>query len=189
MYIRTDREVNVFTRLNKLGKKVKYSRAKKISVFVCDSCGVEFHRGSYIHQRLNNKYKHFCEKCKSGPSYVGIENRRKKIVFGTKSIDSLGYIVVKLPVSEFYPGKKNQTTVHIREHIKVIQDNIGRKLFPDEVIHHIDGNKLNNELSNLDICSKQQHNACHAASESIIFELYKRGIVGYDENNKRYYLK
>lgn len=43
------------------------------------------------------------------------------------------------------------------EHRIVIESMIGRNLSPDERVHHIDGNKLNNSPSNLAIMSKSEH--------------------------------
>jgi hypothetical protein len=75
------------------------------------------------------------------------------------------------------------------QHIIVIENNIGRKLLENEVVHHIDGDKLNNNINNLDICTILEHNNCHAKAEQIVFELYKNGTVGYDKKTKRYFLK
>lgn len=36
---------------------------------------------------------------------------------------------------------------------------IGRKLKPDETVHHIDGNKLNNDWRNLQILTQKDHGA------------------------------
>jgi len=47
-------------------------------------------------------------------------------------------------------------------HRWVVEKNIGRKLKLDEVVHHIDGNKLNNNFSNLEIFSSQdEHHSLH----------------------------
>lgn len=35
----------------------------------------------------------------------------------------------------------------------------------------------------------EQHNQCHGANESLIFKLYKAGLVGYDREAKLYFLK
>ncbi len=41
------------------------------------------------------------------------------------------------------------------EHREVMEKALGRKLLCTEVIHHKDGNKLNNELSNLQLFASQ----------------------------------
>ena len=51
---------------------------------------------------------------------------------------------------------------HKLVHRWVVEKNIGRKLKSNEVIHHIDGNKLNNNFSNLEIFSSQnEHHSLH----------------------------
>ena len=47
-------------------------------------------------------------------------------------------------------------------HRWVAEKNIGRKLKPNEIVHHIDGNKLNNSSENLQIFSSQdEHQKLH----------------------------
>ena len=38
---------------------------------------------------------------------------------------------------------------------------LGRKLRPGEVVHHTDGNKLNNDPSNLEVMWKSKHDKEH----------------------------
>lgn len=46
-------------------------------------------------------------------------------------------------------------------HRKIMEEHIGRKLKPTEIVHHIDGNKLNNDISNLMIVSRKEHIRIH----------------------------
>ena len=46
-------------------------------------------------------------------------------------------------------------------HRSVVEQHIGRKLARDEVVHHIDGNKLNNDISNLMVMTKSAHMRLH----------------------------
>lgn len=39
---------------------------------------------------------------------------------------------------------------------------LGRKLGPDEVVHHIDGDKRNNSPSNLKVMTRSEHSRYHA---------------------------
>ena len=49
-----------------------------------------------------------------------------------------------------------------KNHIKVMENMVGRKLLSDEVVHHIDGNHKNNNPSNLFLCKNSQiHHDCH----------------------------
>lgn len=46
-------------------------------------------------------------------------------------------------------------------HRKVMEDYLGRKLKSSEIVHHIDGNKLNNDISNLQIVTRKEHINIH----------------------------
>ena len=38
-----------------------------------------------------------------------------------------------------------------------MQQSIGRKLEPSEHVHHVDGNRLNNDIDNLAVISRKDH--------------------------------
>ena len=46
-------------------------------------------------------------------------------------------------------------------HIHIMEKHIGRKLNKFECVHHIDGNKTNNDLSNLVLMTKNEHSSLH----------------------------
>lgn len=53
---------------------------------------------------------------------------------------------------------------------------------PDgHVVHHVDGNKLNNELSNLVVCSKSDHRSLHHQLEAVSMQLVRDGIIKFIE--------
>ena len=50
---------------------------------------------------------------------------------------------------------------HQREHQFLMEKEIGRKLLKNEVVHHIDANKLNNALENLCLMTRSEHIKLH----------------------------
>ena len=47
------------------------------------------------------------------------------------------------------------------EHRKIMRLKLGRSLESDEVVHHVDGNPLNNKPSNLQVMSRSEHTRLH----------------------------
>lgn len=185
------------TTVLKSGKSYKRKRSRKTYKLKCDNCSSLYERTSdnFSPKRANNDHEHFCGKC-GNPFSLATKSYNKKNpdrydhLIGTKITDSHGY--TQLYVSNDYKYKTKETSSvyggRIREHIHVMQEHINRPLKKGEVVHHIDGNKSNNDISNLDLCTVQEHNSCHAKIEKIVFELYKKGIVKYDNIDKLYFL-
>jgi len=53
----------------------------------------------------------------------------------------------------------------IKEHIKVVEENIGRKLNKNELVHHINENRLDNRLENLKLMTRGEHSSYHRKLE------------------------
>ncbi len=77
--------------------------------------------------------------------------KRKKWTRDTIGIDSCGY--QRMTVDSFK---------RMRVHRKVVEDFIGRKLIPEEVVHHKNGIKTDNRIENLQIMTKSSHTKLHA---------------------------
>lgn len=49
----------------------------------------------------------------------------------------------------------------IKVHRLIMEEQINRPLSPDEIVHHINGNKLDNRIENLEIMTTAEHTAEH----------------------------
>ena len=74
---------------------------------------------------------------------------------GGKRIDSNGYVEAHVyKDSPYYPMS---TTGHIREHRLVMAQFLGRCLTTDEFVHHINGDKTDNRIENLQLVGRGEH--------------------------------
>lgn len=62
-------------------------------------------------------------------------------------------------------------------HVALMEKKIGRKLFINECVHHINGNPLNNMISNLSLVTRSEHTTAHISLQHCVAELYKQGLV------------
>lgn len=198
MFLKYENQVNLHQWKSKNGKLFDKPIKVKICHFQCDGCGLNFTRkGSEISQkRLCNDFKHFCNKCKDYGKFaelgheIIIQNLENRI--GEKKLDSHGYVQVYVgPASSekcLHKGLGHYCG-SVREHILVMTEHIGRPIKKGEVVHHIDGIKSNNSIDNLQLMSVDEHNACHASNDALILKMYRQGLVGYNRETKKYYLK
>lgn len=74
-----------------------------------------------------------------------------------------------------------------REHRHVVEQHLGRSLDHKEVVHHIDGDKLNNSLDNLALLNGEKaHREAHNSLEECAFELVRMGLITYDKATNTY---
>lgn len=67
-----------------------------------------------------------------------------------------GYKQIKIPHNHLcYPMADKHGRVRV--HRLIMAENLGRVLEPWELVHHKDGNKLNNSLDNLEILKSLEH--------------------------------
>lgn len=57
---------------------------------------------------------------------------------------------------------KSSANFRKREHQIVMENYLGRALRPNECVHHIDGNKANNNINNLALMDKSAHTRLHS---------------------------
>lgn len=66
-------------------------------------------------------------------------------------------------------GKSYEKLFGKHLHRIVAEEKLGRKLLPGEVVHHIDGNKRNNDPGNLMVFSSQEEHAAWHVKEEKFF--------------------
>lgn len=69
------------------------------------------------------------------------------------SVNSHGYLVKSIRI-----GKR---VTNVKVHRLAMENHLGRPLLKSEAVHHIDGNKLNNHIGNLEIMSRREHAIRH----------------------------
>lgn len=91
----------------------------------------------------------------------------------------------KKPLKQRSDGYWNYTTE--QNHRKIIERFIGRNLLKTERVHHIDGDKTNNDISNLCLLSTEsEHAKLHKQLEQVAMQLLKKGIIYFDYKEKIY---
>ena len=67
-----------------------------------------------------------------------------------------------VPAPTYYKGKKYIKNRYVYEHRLIMEEYLGRLLESEELVHHINGDKLDNRLKNLEIVSRSKHSYMHA---------------------------
>lgn len=108
---------------------------------ICPECGKEFYQYS---SRIKQGIKRCSRKCQG--KFLSKENnpawKRGYTMSG-------GYKMIIVNNKKVY------------EHRYVMEQHIGRKLKRGEEVHHIDGNKMNNDIDNLILLSIEEHKKFH----------------------------
>jgi len=61
------------------------------------------------------------------------------------------------------------------EHVVIMEESIGRRLFSNECVHHKDGNRSNNDISNLELMTRSEHARLHAKENNINRQRTEKG--------------
>lgn len=116
---------------------------------ICDNCKKEF--DTYKCYDKRKRKNRFCSKrCES--EFKNFHNSNEEWAGGTVS-KTTGYKYVRVD------GKQ------IEEHRLVMTKHLGRELESGEVVHHINGNKLDNRIENLQLLSRAEHQKLHASQD------------------------
>lgn len=153
---------------------------------ICDKCGESKKVGYW---NVKKKEIHLCRTCsnqKSGKEKIGYRpwnlGKTYQKPSGNCYVNRNGYNL-------YYIGDKSYKGGYVSEHRIIVELFLNRRLTKNEKIHHIDGNKSNNDLSNLIICNgHSEHRIIHNHLETISMKLVKLGFIKFSRENKRYYI-
>lgn len=76
-----------------------------------------------------------------------------------KKIVSKKYVYIYSPD---HPNAIGTKKLYVAEHRLVVEKALSRYLTSEEIVHHKDGNTLNNDIENLQIMTASEHSSLHA---------------------------
>lgn len=137
-------------------KKIK----RGVTLKSCAYCGIDFMaRNDSIKRGMGR----FCSKsCQVKDQHCNGTNKAARKMEkhhwwkGGRIEDLNGYILIRIPDHHLANSHG-----YVLEHRLVVEQKIGRPLKSDEIIHHIDEDKTNNDPLNLEIHSRSSHMALH----------------------------
>lgn len=139
----------------------------------CQTCGIKFTVTNQ--QIMNPNWGNYCSKKCMGDA---TPQRYKKN--GYWCIKATGH--PRAYESSFY-----------YEHILVMEEKIGRYINKNEIVHHKDGNRLNNNLNNLELKTRSEHASFHLPKSKVFSKEVGIDHTKYTDvkrkNNKKKYIK
>ena len=92
-----------------------------------------------------------------------------------------GYVLLYMPKHHRARGN------YVAEHVVVAEQQLGRKLRRNEVVHHINGKKDDNRSENLYVTTPSKHYKLHGSAFALLCLLLEEGVVKFDREQGRYY--
>lgn len=130
------------------------SKKKSGEQRTCVKCGASFYAAAWQLNDTKRRQGTYCSnRCKWDHSKELTPAWAKP---NEKTRHSAGYVLI------WKPDHPRASRGRVFEHIVVMEEQIGRSLLPGEFVHHKDGNKTNNDPSNLVILSNEEHATLHA---------------------------
>lgn len=92
-----------------------------------------------------------------------------------------GYVYIYVPEHPAaFPGRP-----YVQQHRLVMEEKLGRYLESDEVVHHLDGNRMNNDIDNLEVKYRGQHLSDHFKASHEVTKLRQR-VKELEAENQRF---
>jgi len=144
------------------------AKIERVSKYQCEPCIVKGCTGRPVSRFMCSKHAQQREAGiidENGRQLRPLINRGRTPKDGP-IYDGAGYVLVRPPAD--YTGPTRQGRV--LEHRLVVAQKLGRPLQPHEVVHHIDGNRRNNDPSNLTLLTQRDHPPAHEHTEETVME-------------------
>lgn len=143
-------------------KERKKENGKYRYLHECPSCTKE--------RWTSNAKSGKCSKCAGKESYTPPSVERKD----------------KRKYGDGYITKQGYHLVYTEEGYKPAHRLAFPELPKDHVVHHVDGDKLNNKIENLHPCSKKEHREIHGQLERLSYLLIQQGLIVFKDG--KYFL-
>ncbi len=91
-----------------------------------------------------------------------------------------GYVKIRMLE---HPRAKNG---YVLEHHLVVEEQLGRYLHADEIVHHINGKKADNHADNLYVTDRSGHRIAHESAFGVVCKLLEKGVVVFNRETGRY---
>lgn len=166
--------------------KCRGEAQKKGQTYICENCGKEF----FVHDWDSRWRKNDPKYCSTDCYHLASRNAPRRVEEETRTCEQCGKpfttkvnsgkrfcsiqcVYNNKREAERRPTKGKDGYMYVwfsdgsgmKEHRYIMEQNIGRKLEQNECVHHIDGNRTNNDLSNLQLMTIGEHSKLHREKE------------------------
>ena len=178
--------------------------SKEQVIRICDVCKEEKNVAWNTVARCRKKHKtnkDYCLKCAMIFYISGDKNHsknpeiRKKISLATKGKsktfkDGKNYRILnkKITTNGYVLKWVPEENKHIQEHRLILAESILKHHSELDEVHHLNGIKTDNSLSNLIELNKTEHCLLHSQLENLAFKLVQKNFIIFDRKNKEYVL-